>query len=371
MQLLVSLFLATHSFFSFLTSTDLNRWEITPAPEPTYIALTFDDSSDKTDEITRLLNAYNQKATLFLKGDFITYKNLDTLRKYALNNLIEIGNHSQTHPYLTSLSESKQKVEIKNNQELLQKKFKKPSTYFRPPYGDYNFQTIRAAKATNQQMILWDSGSDDWVEGITKTEILNKFILNVKNNHVLILHLDQLTYETLPEIFSYLAQSNIHSLTLSELKTRLGNTLEITSDRFHSFSEPGNLINLNFDQHNLQGEYTLNKIRGAELIYHLHPLQRDWSDINNLIITYQGSSNSNQLSIILTDASEEKWIYSWIDADPEKKDLIIPLNQFNLYEYQKESAIRNELLDKYYIEYFNIVPYLGNGELKIFEMKLE
>jgi len=58
-----------------------------------------------------------------------------------------LNNHTLTHPYLPGLSYAGQKREICGMQNVMRKQFGKRPTLFRPPYGNYNQDTLRAARS--------------------------------------------------------------------------------------------------------------------------------------------------------------------------------------------------------------------------------
>lgn len=67
-----------------------------------------------------------------------------------------INNHTLTHPNLRTLSFEAQKREICGQQDRLETRFGKRPTLFRPPYGNHNDDTLRAAHECGiSQLLLW------------------------------------------------------------------------------------------------------------------------------------------------------------------------------------------------------------------------
>ena len=54
----------------------------------------------------------------------------------------EIGNHSDTHPHMSQLSEAAIKDELRIMSDKVEKLTGVRPTLFRPPYGDYNNRVI-------------------------------------------------------------------------------------------------------------------------------------------------------------------------------------------------------------------------------------
>ncbi|MFD0069890.1 polysaccharide deacetylase family protein, partial [Streptomyces sp. NPDC127574] len=70
---------------------------------------------------------------------------------------ITLHNHTLHHPYLPGLSYAQQKHEICGMQDVMKKQFGKRPSLFRPPYGNYNQDTLRAAKACGvTHAPIWD-----------------------------------------------------------------------------------------------------------------------------------------------------------------------------------------------------------------------
>lgn len=73
----------------------------------------------------------------------------EQLKQAGQEPLIEIGGHSVTHPFLSSLSVENQKKELSESKRLLETLTEKPVRYFAYPSGDYNLDTIELLKELN------------------------------------------------------------------------------------------------------------------------------------------------------------------------------------------------------------------------------
>ncbi|KAA3653537.1 MAG: polysaccharide deacetylase family protein [Chloroflexi bacterium] len=68
------------------------------------------------------------------------------LAELAQSKFLEIGGHTQTHPFLTTLSLDEQLTEIAAGREKLASKLDKPVKSFAYPFGDYSSQTVDLVK---------------------------------------------------------------------------------------------------------------------------------------------------------------------------------------------------------------------------------
>ncbi|MBQ3490833.1 MAG: polysaccharide deacetylase family protein [Clostridia bacterium] len=131
------------------------------------IALTFDDgpSGAYTHKILDLLEQYQAKATFFVCGYQLKESKKDELQR-AISLGCEIGNHSETHAYLTKISEEELLKEIRNTNEKIAQLSGTDyhCTVYRPPYGSVNRKVAETLIQNEIYMypILWNSDSRDW-----------------------------------------------------------------------------------------------------------------------------------------------------------------------------------------------------------------
>ncbi|MEU5534564.1 polysaccharide deacetylase family protein [Streptomyces sp. NPDC020362] len=119
------------------------------------VFLTIDDGHEKDPNFLRMMSDLKIPYTAFLsnylvKDDYGYFRRMQA-EGHTLNN------HTLTHPYLPGLSYEEQKNEICGMQTIMKKQFGKAPTVFRPPYGNYNGDTLRAAKACGIKYApIWD-----------------------------------------------------------------------------------------------------------------------------------------------------------------------------------------------------------------------
>ncbi|MET9820705.1 polysaccharide deacetylase family protein [Streptomyces sp. NPDC006349] len=113
--------------------------------EEKIVFLTIDDGAEKDPAFLKMMSELKVPYTVFLtdeeiKDDYGYFKKMQA-RGITLNN------HTLSHPYLPGLSYEDQKREICGMQDVMEKHYGKRPTLFRPPFGNYNHDTLRAAKS--------------------------------------------------------------------------------------------------------------------------------------------------------------------------------------------------------------------------------
>ncbi len=181
------------------------------------VALTFDAAwgSDKTEKIVTMLKDAGVLGTFFLVG-FWVEQNPDKV-KFIDDAGFDIGTHSNTHPKMSTLSESQINSELKTSIDLIKNITGKPVKYFRPPFGDYNDTLVQVAGTLGLKTIQWDVDSLDW-KGLSASEILSRIKSSVKNGSIILCHNNsEHILEALPLIIDYLKTQGYKIVKLSEL----------------------------------------------------------------------------------------------------------------------------------------------------------
>ncbi|MEV7172217.1 polysaccharide deacetylase family protein [Streptomyces sp. NPDC093224] len=120
------------------------------------VFLTFDDGAEKDPEFLKMAADLKLPISMFLTDSVASsdYGHFEKLRDNG--SASTINNHTLTHPNLRTLSFEAQKKEICGQQDRLEKRFGKRPPYFRPPFGNYNDDTLRAASECGvQAVLLW------------------------------------------------------------------------------------------------------------------------------------------------------------------------------------------------------------------------
>lgn len=99
-----------------------------------------------------------------------------------------IGTHGHSHRILTELSYEEQYNEMLKSKNLLEQALNQPIRWFRPPYGLYNDETFKAAKALNLEIFLWSVASWDWKHSEDPDQIIENVVDHIEAGHTVLLH---------------------------------------------------------------------------------------------------------------------------------------------------------------------------------------
>ena len=151
------------------------------------VALTFDAAwgADKTQGILDILDKHGVDGTFFLVGFWID-KFPDMVKKIAESGC-DIGNHSNNHLNMSTLSKEKIAEELDYVTEGVKQLTGIETKFFRPPFGDYNNTLLEVVEEKNMIGVQWTVDSLDW-KGLSATEILSRVNKGVKNGSIILFH---------------------------------------------------------------------------------------------------------------------------------------------------------------------------------------
>lgn len=181
------------------------------------VAISFDAAwgNEDTDQIINILKKYNVKATFFLVGSWVDKYPQDVKKLAASGHTI--GNHSDTHPYLSSITEEEIRGEISSCNQKIKKLTGSSPLLIRPPYGDYDNKVINTVKSMNMYCIQWDVDSLDW-QGISAEQITQNVLTKVKNGSIVLFHnAADHTPEALPKIIETLQSEGYEFVSIDSL----------------------------------------------------------------------------------------------------------------------------------------------------------
>jgi peptidoglycan/xylan/chitin deacetylase (PgdA/CDA1 family) len=127
------------------------------------VFLTIDDGAEKDPAFLRMMSELKIPYTAFL-SDYLVKKDYGYFKKMQDRGVV-LNNHTLHHRYMPRLSYAAQKREICGMQHVIEKRYGKRPTLFRPPFGNYNEDTLRAAKACGIKAVpLWNEEvfADRW-----------------------------------------------------------------------------------------------------------------------------------------------------------------------------------------------------------------
>lgn len=141
----------TEHGFTFITMPELyaifNK-QMAPPAKP--IMLTFDDGYiDFYINAFPVLQKYHAKAVSFIPTGLIGgnyYMSWDQVRQLTNSGLVDIEDHTVSHPSLPSLSDQKITEELKNSKLTLEQEIGHPVNFLAYPFGSTNTKVMEIAK---------------------------------------------------------------------------------------------------------------------------------------------------------------------------------------------------------------------------------
>lgn len=181
------------------------------------VAISFDAAwgEEKTDEILKILEEHNVKTTFFLVGYWVDKYPERVKQIYDAGH--EIGNHSNTHPHMSELSNEQIAQELSTLSKKVEAITGTATTLFRPPYGDYDDQVVLQARKDGYEVIQWNVDSLDWKN--LGVDPMNKQVTKEINPGDIILFHNNSQYITqaLPTILDYIQSQGYEIVPVSQL----------------------------------------------------------------------------------------------------------------------------------------------------------
>ncbi|MER6102515.1 polysaccharide deacetylase family protein [Streptomyces sp. NPDC001832] len=120
------------------------------------VFLTMDDGAEKDPELLQMMDELDIPYSAFLSDYLVRDSYGYFLEMQRLG--VGLNNHTLSHPHLPRLSYSEQRSEICDQQAIIEKQYGQRPTLFRPPYGTYDSDTLRIAKACGIKAVpLWNA----------------------------------------------------------------------------------------------------------------------------------------------------------------------------------------------------------------------
>ena len=183
------------------------------------VALSFDAAwgNEDTKEILDILSKHNVHATFFMTGGWVESYPEDVKAILAAGH--DLGNHSETHPNMSELSNEEKKEELMTVHNRVKELTGYEMFLFRPPYGDYDNDVVTTASACGYYTIQWDVDSLDWkdygVDSIIKTVCEHK---HLGNGSIILCHNGaKYTAQALDTLLTRLKEKGFQIVPVSEL----------------------------------------------------------------------------------------------------------------------------------------------------------
>lgn len=170
--------------------------------------ITIDDGWEKNPLAMKLFQAANVPITLFLELDAVNVKPSYFTELQSTGAVIE--NHTLTHPSMTKLSYEGQKRQICEAADKLGKLYGKRPTLFRPPFGAFNGNTLRAAKACGMK------ASFTWKETTNKGKIRYQDGKHVQPGDIILMHFRPAFVEDFLAVLRVIKRDNLTPALLED-----------------------------------------------------------------------------------------------------------------------------------------------------------
>jgi peptidoglycan/xylan/chitin deacetylase (PgdA/CDA1 family) len=181
------------------------------------VALTFDDGPTPgvTDHILDELQRRKLHATFFMIGRCIAAA--PDLARRVLAEGHEVGNHTFTHPNLTTLPDSQVDEEIQKTQDIIGEVLNHRAAWFRPPFGALRPNQAGMLAKRGMGVALWSVDSGDWAQP-GEAKIVGTVLAEVKPSSIIICHdLHKQTADGVGPILDGLIERGFALETLSTL----------------------------------------------------------------------------------------------------------------------------------------------------------
>ncbi len=161
-------------------------------------------------------------ATFFMSGKWIV-RHEPQAQALLQVPFFEIGTHGEVHAHLPLHSAEEQKQEILGPVRLLKTKYSHNATLFRPPYGEFNDDTVNVVRDLGLQFILWNVVSGDPDQTITAGQIEDRLKRSLRKGSVIVMHANgkgKHTREVVQDLHDHLLPGrHLVPMTISDLLT--------------------------------------------------------------------------------------------------------------------------------------------------------
>lgn len=193
---------------------DLARVDL-GVPATQVVALTIDDGPDGHElALAEHLAAAGAKATYFPIGQKLRRHPEIVRDLHAAGHAI--GCHSYSHPMMTGQTNEERDREFQQSRAAFDDAGLPPPLWFRPPYGDWNYEVARRARAHGLHTVTWTVDSRDWK--LTKpATVVARVVEHLDAGAVILLHgTRSATVEALPDILAEGRNRGLRFVTLDQ-----------------------------------------------------------------------------------------------------------------------------------------------------------
>jgi peptidoglycan/xylan/chitin deacetylase (PgdA/CDA1 family) len=188
-------------------------------PHDNEVALTFDDGPGPyTQQLVTELNRLGVHATFFAIGNQERYFSPGTSLELRSGDVV--GDHTETHPMLASMSAHDQYEELFEQIARIELLGGPRPRLFRPPYGSFNATTFKLLHKLRLLMVLWSTDTEDYtLPGVPA--IVQNALAGAHPGAIILMHDGggdrSETIAALPAIVAGLHKKGLHPVTIPRL----------------------------------------------------------------------------------------------------------------------------------------------------------
>ncbi|MDG4666032.1 polysaccharide deacetylase family protein [Mycobacterium sp. 236(2023)] len=181
------------------------------------VALTFDDGpAPDTDRLLQILQANGAAATFFLRGDKVA-ADPAAARRIAQAGM-EIGNHTWSHPDLTTLPPSEVATQWSRATDAIQAATGRRPTLMRAPFGAIDDAILAEADRQGLAGISWDINPFDYRNETNTAATRDALMTQIRPHTVVLLHdIFASTVDLMSRVVPELEADGYHLVTVSQL----------------------------------------------------------------------------------------------------------------------------------------------------------
>jgi len=180
------------------------------------VALTFDDGPGPyTGAVLRILRAARAHATFFVVGNRIQYWPEAPREEIASGG---VGNHTWSHPRLTTLPHWLALLELARTQYVLTETIGWKPKLYRPPYAAHSPAIDSTARKLGLLPVLWDVDTRDDVPNAKARDVVRNAVAGLRPGAIVLMHdIHPWTVQALPRILRAIRLRGLRAVSLPEL----------------------------------------------------------------------------------------------------------------------------------------------------------
>ncbi|WP_209307459.1 polysaccharide deacetylase family protein [Geodermatophilus sp. DF01_2] len=185
------------------------------------LALTIDDgtSSAVVRAFCRFAEDTGVRLTFFPNGRYSSWEeNGDRLQPLVDSGQVAMGNHTWSHPDLTTLSDDEVAEEIGRNRDWIESTFGVRTPFLRPPFGSHDERVDRiGAEAGHPTVVMWNGTLED-NRLLTPDQLMDAARRWFAAQAVVVGHANQPTVTTVyDQLLGLLGERGLQTVTLADV----------------------------------------------------------------------------------------------------------------------------------------------------------